>query len=76
MAVLTHREGVGLGLRAKTAGELAAALKTALAHVGPCLIEVDIDPTDCSPTMREWGTYVRVVSHSSVAGCWVSSRLQ
>ena len=58
MAVLTNREGAGLGLRAKTAGELAAALKTALGHAGPCLIEVDIDPTDCSPTMREWGTRV------------------
>jgi pyruvate decarboxylase len=58
MAVLTHGEGAGLGLRARTAGELAAALKTALGHEGPCLIEVDIDPTDCSPTMREWGTRV------------------
>ena len=58
MAVLTNNEGAGLGLRAKTAGELAAALKTALGHAGPCLIEVDIDPTDCSPTMREWGTRV------------------
>ena len=58
MAVLTNREGAGLGLRAKTAGELAAALKTALGHAGPCLIEVEIDPTDCSPTMREWGTRV------------------
>ena len=42
----------------RTAGELAAALKTALGHAGPCLIEVDIDPTDGSPTMREWGTRV------------------
>jgi pyruvate decarboxylase len=58
MAVLTNREGAGLGLRARTAGELAAAFQTALGHDGPCLIEVDIDPTDCSPTMREWGTRV------------------
>jgi pyruvate decarboxylase len=58
MAVLTHGEGAGLGLRAKTAGELAAALQTALGHAGPCLIEVDIDPTDCSPTLREWGIRV------------------
>ncbi|MGP0064581.1 MAG: thiamine pyrophosphate-dependent enzyme, partial [Isosphaeraceae bacterium] len=58
MAVLTNREGAGLGLRARTADELAAAFKTALGHEGPCLIEVDIDPTDCSPTMREWGTRV------------------
>ncbi|MGO9915493.1 MAG: thiamine pyrophosphate-dependent enzyme [Isosphaeraceae bacterium] len=58
MAVLTNREGAGLGLRARTAGELAAAFQTALGHEGPCLIEVDIDPTDCSPTMRDWGTRV------------------
>ncbi|MGB9202578.1 MAG: thiamine pyrophosphate-dependent enzyme, partial [Terriglobales bacterium] len=58
IAVLTNNEGAGLGLRAKTAGELAAALKTALGHAGPCLIEVDIDPTDCSPTLREWGLRV------------------
>jgi len=58
MAVLTNREGAGLGLRARTAGEMAAAFQTALGHEGPCLIEVDIDPTDCSPTMREWGTRV------------------
>jgi TPP-dependent 2-oxoacid decarboxylase len=58
MAVLTNREGAGLGLRAQTTGELAAALKTALGHEGPCLIEVDIDPADCSPTLREWGIRV------------------
>ena len=58
MAVLTHGEGAGPGLRAKTAGELTAALRTALGNAGPCLIEVDIDPSDCSPPMREWGTRV------------------
>ena len=58
MAVLTNGEGAGLGLRARTAGELAAAFQTALGHESPCRIEVDIDPTDCSPTMREWGTRV------------------
>jgi len=62
MTVLTHGEGAGLGLRAKTGGELAAALKTASAHIGPCLIEVDIDPTDCSPTMREWGSHVALAT--------------
>jgi hypothetical protein len=39
-------------------GELEAAFKTALGHEGPCLIEADVDPTDCSPTMRKWGTRV------------------
>lgn len=55
MQVLTNGEGEGLGVHARTAGELAAALETASGHAGPCLIEVEIDPTDCSPTMREWG---------------------
>jgi pyruvate decarboxylase len=58
MAVFTNSEGAGLGLRARTSGELAAALETAWGHEGPCLIEVEIDPTDCSPTMREWGIRV------------------
>ncbi len=58
MAVFTNGEGTGLGLRARTAGEFAAALTTALAHEGPCLIEAEIEPTDCSPTMRAWGTRV------------------
>jgi indolepyruvate decarboxylase len=58
MAVLTNPEGAVLGLRARTAGELAAAFQTALGHEGPCRIEVDIDPTDCSPTTSEWGTRV------------------
>lgn len=58
MKVLTNDEGAGLGLKAKTSGEFAAALETAWNHQGPCLIEVDIDPTDCSPTMRQWGSLV------------------
>ena len=39
-------------------GELEAAFKTALGHERPCLIEADVDPTDCSPTMHKWGTRV------------------
>ena len=39
-------------------GELEAAFKTALGHEGPCLIKADVGPTDCSPTMRKWGTRV------------------
>ncbi len=58
MAVFSHGEGKGLGLRARTAGELAAAMKTALDHAGPCLIEVDIDPSDFHPALREWGVRV------------------
>jgi hypothetical protein len=30
----------------------------ALAHDGPCLIEVPIDPYDCSEDLREWGSRV------------------
>jgi len=58
MNVWTNGEGKGLGLYAKTAGELTAALARATAHDGPCMIEVAIDPQDCSPDMREWGTRV------------------
>jgi TPP-dependent 2-oxoacid decarboxylase len=58
MKVWTNGEGEGLGLRAKTAGELTAALATAKTHDGPCMIEVAIDPQDCSPDLREWGTRV------------------
>lgn len=58
MNVWTNGEGKGLGLHAKTAGELTAALARATTHDGPCMIEVAIDPQDCSPDMREWGTRV------------------
>ena len=54
----TNDEGRGLGLHAKSAGELTAALTRATTHDGPCLIEVAIDPQDCSADMREWGTRV------------------
>ena len=58
MQVWTNGEGKGLGLHAKTAGEMTAALAKAMTHDGPCMIEVDIDPQDCSADMREWGTRV------------------
>jgi pyruvate decarboxylase len=58
MNVWTNGEGKGLGLHANTAGELSAALAKATTHDGPCMIEVAIDPQDCSPDMREWGTRV------------------
>ena len=58
MNVWTNGEGKGLGLHAKTAGEMTAALARAKSHDGPCMIEVAIDPQDCSPDMREWGTRV------------------
>ena len=55
MAVFNAGEGKGLGLRAATVGQLDQALERALAHDGPCLIEVGIDPHDCSKELREWG---------------------
>jgi pyruvate decarboxylase len=58
MNVFTNGEGKGLGLHAKTGGELSAALATATNHDGPCMIEVAIDSQDCSLDMREWGTRV------------------
>jgi pyruvate decarboxylase len=58
MNVWTNGEGKGLGLQAKTAGEFSAALARATTHDGPSMIEVAIDPQDCSPDMREWGTRV------------------
>ncbi|WP_435020029.1 alpha-keto acid decarboxylase family protein [Tundrisphaera sp. TA3] len=58
MAIFTNGEGAGLGLRAKTPGELSSALGRARDHAGPCLIEVEIAPDDCSPTMKEWGVRV------------------
>ena len=58
MEVWSNGEGKGLGLHAKTAGEMTAALAKAMTHDGPCMIEVAIDPQDCSPNLREWGTRV------------------
>jgi TPP-dependent 2-oxoacid decarboxylase len=58
MNVFTNGEGKGLGLHAKTGGELSAALARAANHDGPCMIEVAIDHQDCSLDMREWGTRV------------------
>ena len=44
--------GKGLGMHAATVGELDRAMNQALAHDGPCLIEVPIDPHDCSKKLR------------------------
>ena len=60
MSVFNAEDGKGLGLHAATVGELEAAMDRALAHDGPCLIEVPIDPHDCSTELREWGRRVAV----------------
>jgi TPP-dependent 2-oxoacid decarboxylase len=62
MEVFNAGEGKGLGLRAATVGELDRAFGRALAHDGPCLIEVPIDPHDCSQELREWGSRVAVAN--------------
>jgi pyruvate decarboxylase len=58
MAVFNADEGNGLGQHAATAEELDKAMERALAHDGPCLIEVPIDSHDCSKELREWGSRV------------------
>jgi len=62
MKVFNADEGRGLGLHAATVGELDHAMDQALAHDGPCLIEVAIDPHDCSRELREWGSRVAVAN--------------
>ena len=62
MEVFNAGEGKGLGLHAATVGELDRAIDRALAHDGPCLIEVPIDPHDCSEELREWGSRVAVAN--------------
>ncbi len=62
MEVFNAGDGKGLGLHAATVDELHRAMDRALAHDGPCLIEVPIDPHDCSPELREWGSRVAVTN--------------
>jgi hypothetical protein len=66
---LTHRRLLGVAASRSssrparaTVGELEAAMDRALAHDGPCLIEVPIDPHHCSEELREWGSRVAVVN--------------
>lgn len=62
MDVFNAGKGKGLGLRAATVGELDQVMERALAHDGPCLIEVAIDPHDCSKELREWGSRIAVAN--------------
>jgi len=56
--VFNAGEGNGLGLRARTAGELADAIGKALSHRGTVLIECALDRDDCTPELLEWGSRV------------------
>ena len=58
MGVLGGEKGGGRGFRAGTGAELEAAIVEAVAHDGPCLIEVLIDRDDCNPSLIGWGTQV------------------
>jgi len=52
-------DGHGRGLRATTGGELAEAIKVALANTqGPTLIECVIDRDDCTAELLTWGRRV------------------
>ncbi len=57
--VFNAGEGHGRGLRATTGGELANAIKVAVANrEGPTLIECVIDRDDCSSDLISWGRLV------------------
>lgn len=57
--VFNAEDGRGRGMRAKTGGELAEAIKVALAnHDGPTLIECIIDRDDCTSDLISWGHLV------------------
>ena len=56
---LFNAEARGRGVRVIYAGELAAAIKVALAsHNSPTLIECVIDRNDCSSDLISWGRMV------------------
>jgi pyruvate decarboxylase len=56
-------DGHGQGFVAATGGQLATAIKAALAHRdGPTLIECRIDRDDCSPELISWGHVVSVAN--------------
>ncbi|MFT9133362.1 thiamine pyrophosphate-dependent enzyme, partial [Zymomonas mobilis] len=54
-----YDSGAGKGLKAKTGGELAEAIKVALANTdGPTLIECFIGREDCTEELVKWGKRV------------------
>jgi pyruvate decarboxylase len=59
MDVFNAADGKGVGIKAKTAGELTAAINLALAHKdGPVLIECPLPKNDCNKELVEWGSRV------------------
>jgi len=56
-------DGQGRGIRVTNGGELAEAIKAALAnHAGPTLIECIIDRDDCSSELISWGRLVAIAN--------------
>ena len=56
-------DGRGRGIRVTNGGELAEAIKVALAnHDGPTLIECIIDRDDCSADLISWGRLVAIAN--------------
>jgi pyruvate decarboxylase len=56
-------DGRGRGIRVTNGGELAEAIKIALAnHDGPTLIECIIDRDDCSADLISWGRLVAIAN--------------
>jgi Pyruvate decarboxylase and related thiamine pyrophosphate-requiring enzymes len=61
--VLNADDGYGLGLTARTGGELAEAIGKAKAHEGgSVLIECQIEHEDCSRELLEWGSKVSLAN--------------
>ena len=57
--VFNAEDGHGVGMRANNGGELAAAIRTALANRdGPTLIECMLDRDDCTSELISWGRLV------------------
>jgi TPP-dependent 2-oxoacid decarboxylase len=51
-------DGNGCSFKAATEGELDGAIKAAVSHDGPVLIEVLIDRDDCNKNLLVWGGHV------------------
>lgn len=59
MNVFNAGEGHGLGMTVTTGAELAEAIKKAQAnHRGPTIIECQIERTDCTDMLVQWGKRV------------------
>lgn len=59
ISVFNGDDGTGIGQRATNGGELADAIKVALANMeGPTLIECVIDRDDCTSDLISWGHLV------------------